>query len=109
MISPGVRMRVASKQRVLEYRYELYCRAHDAYERGARAEVAPLHALALRCRRTAEMIAMAELLVENRYPRLKLEHIGAHHATCTDCLRPACLSADELAGATAQEPRRLIA
>jgi hypothetical protein len=97
------------REAVLEHRYDLYSRAYDtvASNGGANA-LLRLYAQALRCRRAAEVISLAESHHENGFPRLAMEHVGTTHGACADCARSSCLTAEELRQAS-EQPERLIA
>ena len=90
----------------LEYRYDLYSRAYDAFTSnlGANARLG-FYSRAMRCRRAAEVITLAEGEVENGFPK-RIEHVGSQYGSCSDCVRSACLAAEELI--TSESPERRI-
>jgi hypothetical protein len=99
----------ARPRSALEHRYGLYSAAHDACASHAGANaLLRLYAQTRRCRRAAELIALAETQAENGFPKLGIEHLGASQGSCPDCVRSACLSA-ELAPASSEQPERLVA
>jgi hypothetical protein len=100
-----------SEQRVLEFRYGLYSRAYEALlQRVGANGMLRLHSQALGCRRAADVIELAELHVENGFPRLDAEHLVAQVGDCADCGRASCLLPDEIEEAApdgaASKPRR---
>lgn len=88
----------------LDFRYALYSAAHDALTSNAGANaLLRLYAHAQRCRRAAEVIALAEAHVENGFPKVAAEHLTPQHGACSDCARAACLTGGEI-GAVWGEP-----
>src|SRR5512134_1483374 len=87
--------REARPRSVLEYRYALYSAAYDARMSCAGANaLLGVYARTNRCRRAAEVIALAESQAENGFPKLAVEHLDARQGACPHCVRSSCLSSE---------------